>query len=412
MTMPGKIFYPNFFQSRGNIPLGMHGYLPDVDDNKGILIIHSKNNIIENYQDIDAKDMFKLTMQLSKFIDGEIIINTDKSQRISAIIKSLCEKIIEILVYHLDNIETVVLFGSFARNEGNIEVKDNEVIILNDFDLLVFHNGTIDDKIDINLILSKEFAFTIDLCFIQTNVDFFTSSQYLFDLKFGSKVIYGNPLTLNQIKDFSPIVISNFHGTIQFLNRICGILSLIHKDHSDTNYYNYQFVKLALSIFDIFLIDINDYSSSYRTRKNRVLRLTHVFNFSINTVQTIKKLYDIKINLINIEEINKKDLNVILFKIIPIVYSLVFKESFNLNNVLNIIQDIPKDSFLNGSHDKSYQINIYKANFNIFFNLFYTKSKFIGTLRILKLLNLNRKNVLKPNEILKYSTKEWHKITH
>ena len=327
-------------------------------------------------------------------------------------VEYIYSRIIKLVVSYLEGVEAIILMGSFSRNEGNITSSNGNIKVLNDFDILIYKNKREDNDLDINYVLSKEFDFTIDISILYSKIKSNNPSQYLFDLRFGSKIIFGNPLILENLNDISPDKITKDHGFVQFLNRISGIISLRFKNNKDADYYNYQFIKLTISIFDLYLIHINDYASSYEIRKYRILNLLHIFNFPQNVIKIIKNIYDIKLNLLNMNALNASDINIIIKNIIPTVYFKIYNKNFNIINIFNNIDNIPISSYLNSSHKRSKQQNIYKANFNVFHIMFYKNSNFISTNKILKLLKLNSNTIYDSKEILSQCSNNWFKITH
>lgn len=72
----GYILQPNFY-GKGDSPLGMHGYLPDTEDNKPAFIIHSTDNILgqtgKNYENIDMRNFYHIQKSLLNLTSENVI---------------------------------------------------------------------------------------------------------------------------------------------------------------------------------------------------------------------------------------------------------------------------------------------------------------------------------------------------
>ena len=78
------------------------------------------------------------------------------------------EKIINYLLNNIENVDAIILAGSFGRDEGSILNYDNEIYVINDYDLVVISNNDYTDLYVNNLRreLEKELSIRqVDLTF-------------------------------------------------------------------------------------------------------------------------------------------------------------------------------------------------------------------------------------------------------
>jgi len=106
------------------------------------------------------------------------------------------QKIINYLLNNIENVDAIILAGSFGRDEGSILNYDNEIYVINDYDLVVISNNDYTDLYVNNLRreLEKELSIRqVDLTFYKkTNLIKTNFTMYIYDLKYASKVIYGD----------------------------------------------------------------------------------------------------------------------------------------------------------------------------------------------------------------------------
>jgi len=107
------------------------------------------------------------------------------------------------IIQNVSGIVAILLTGAFGKGEGSVKRTNNQVIPLNDYDILVitsrpyrsFHSNALE-----NFAKSLGIHLDIDL-FWMPLLRFVGKRLYWYDVKFGSKVIYGD----EQIVDHIPI---------------------------------------------------------------------------------------------------------------------------------------------------------------------------------------------------------------
>lgn len=199
--------------------------------------------------------------------------------------KQTLNKLFSIIIdeIKLINPKAIIIYGSYGRNEGAWILDEKNIYPYNDFDIVI-----IDDSIK-NLKYQKKLKESlkkklnvkwIDLQFM--NISYLKSLSnctiFNYDLKYGSKVIYGDknilqkiPLKANSkinIKDLEILFntrLWTFYGSFKSFNNM---------KMKDARFFKYQMSKAVLASIDSFLIRNNYYDCSYDVKVKKYLQLS------------------------------------------------------------------------------------------------------------------------------------------
>ena len=178
---------------------------------------------------------------------------------------------------NLNSIDAIILYGSYGRGEGAFFKKNNQVFVYNDYDILVI----VDEKIsEFNLNnIKNELLLKIEIKWIDISQKLFSELRNLkptifnFDLKYGSKVIYGNKNIFEQIPPFSKDQISLLDVEMLYFTRLYPFLITfddgkfeLGENEEKIRFFRNQLSKAVLAIVDSKLIRAKKYNSSYKIR--------------------------------------------------------------------------------------------------------------------------------------------------
>jgi hypothetical protein len=264
------------------------------------------------------------------------------------LIKQVLQKhtsfIVNAVKSNIYGVNSIILYGGYGRGEGAWVKTADSYDPFNDYDILVVLNDrnknptTKQISLVKNNILRKINIQWIDLTFIKLK-DFVgnkNKSIFQYDLKHGSKVIYGNSSILNQINNFGSSDIKLMEGKLLFLTRlwpfIGGVDFARDLNHSDALFFRYQMSKAILASIDMILLMKGCYVSSYVDRckiaikvssKNNILN-EDMINWALNQKLTPS---DEIMNTNEVLELQKKVAQIFAFyslKLLSKVYSRDF----------------------------------------------------------------------------------------
>ncbi|MGV8151630.1 MAG: hypothetical protein ACP5OG_00980 [Candidatus Nanoarchaeia archaeon] len=229
------------------------------------------------------------------------VYGKDADKKIQAQLDTICKVIVEKL-----NPISIILIGGFGRGEGSIIHKKNKFIPINDYDIYAITSRTYPTSIIeetsrlateaigkkcINFFNFKEdLAYSIENTFY-ADIRVMTLEQLkkippflkYFDMKYGSKVIYGEDV-LKQMPDITLNDIPSPEGFRFLLNRIS--LMVMHfspefisspSDSDKERIINFN-MKAALSCAEALLFYSKKYTASYKQRSN-TLKKTFKYDF-------------------------------------------------------------------------------------------------------------------------------------
>ena len=176
---------------------------------------------------------------------------------------------------------SIVLYGSYGRGEGAFYNIGDETFTYNDYDLLLIVSELIDEKKISelkNLISVKTYIKWIDLSqMLQSNLRYLKPTIFNYDLKYGSKVIWGNTSVLNYININKSSKIPYCEIETLYFTRLYTFIGSLKKDSfktgvksEESRFFRYQMAKAIFSVVDCELILAQQYSHSYREKANLI----------------------------------------------------------------------------------------------------------------------------------------------
>jgi hypothetical protein len=293
---PGVLIFPNFFQRTGEPVRGMHGYDPNCPDNLGFLLLDGSELAGTHLGTIDAPEIFftlcnMLGLKSENAPKGDLPIaravresqplytqHPDHHARES--VGGDLARIVDSIRGAIGDPEAIVLTGSFGRDEGGVRVDDQgRFSSVNDYDIIVVDRRDIRGGLrDLENKLRRDCRLDfLDLAYSDGNWVKMPCTMFNFDLKYGSKVIYGNHHILDSIPALAAADIPPLEGLVLLLNRTAGILTGLRGEffgdvrptRTEQRYLSNQFIKAVIAVADWNLLRWGAYDSSYRTRWTR-----------------------------------------------------------------------------------------------------------------------------------------------
>jgi hypothetical protein len=219
------------------------------------------------------------------------VASPELNEKVAEIIGELKEEIISRL-----HPKTIIITGSFGRGEAAVVERNGNLKFLSDCEVIVIPYKWIFGRKKLNE-CEREFYERTGL---KVEIWGFIPTIYLcipflnkrmkplivnYDLKYGSKVIYGKNY-LEKIPEFKPEDIPVWEGIRLLLNRMAEALEYFSMDGSDEMAFWCD--KIILACQDALLLTIGRYTSSYRER-NRIF-IESIEQFDLSCTQTLVKL--------------------------------------------------------------------------------------------------------------------------
>jgi hypothetical protein len=199
----------------------------------------------------------------------------------------------------------VILTGGYGRDEGSWYVNSNgEWQPYNDYDICIISEDRIPDKT--LRLLSERLATNIEIKWVDLyqhnlrELKRLSPSIKNFDLKYASKVIFGDPMILKEIPNMSPERLSMKEALILFSTRLYTLLGCINEvgldqylDVESSRFFRNQMAKAILAIVDVVLLGEGAYDPSY---KIRVRKFSNFIRNNDEMVELAKWALDEKLN--------------------------------------------------------------------------------------------------------------------
>jgi len=243
-----------------------------------------------------------------------------------------------------NQIIAIILYGSYGRGEGAFFLdKENNIRTYNDFDLVLVVNKLIDQSI-INKITTS-LNDKLDVKWIDISQKTKGKLQKLkltifnFDLKNGSRVIYGDDKILNTLPNYDVTKLSLKEAETLYFTRIWTFLGALPIDGferelkgEEIRFYRNQMAKAILAVVDVLLLQKKCYDSSYRKRTQKAINM---FNNNPNFIKWANWAIDEKCNpkddIISVKELNKmySEIATLFLKEMHIVLSKYYRRNIN-----------------------------------------------------------------------------------
>lgn len=179
------------------------------------------------------------------------------------------------------NLISIILYGSYGREEGAFyQIGNGTLEPYNDYDIVLIINTPLSTSLlksiedDLKNSLSVRWIDISQKTISQ--LESLKASVFNFDLKNGSKIIYGDSTILNRIPKFKPEELPLIEAEVLFFTRLwcfCGCLKENWRSEGvsedELRFFRNQMAKAILAIGDVLLLSTGEYESSYvkRVRK-------------------------------------------------------------------------------------------------------------------------------------------------
>lgn len=178
----------------------------------------------------------------------------------------------------------IIIYGSYGRNEGAWILDQNNLLPYNDFDIVIVDDTTDNSNYNRNLTESLKKKLNvewIDLQVLNKKKLKSLSKRTIFnyDLKYGSKVIYGDEriLELIPINQKSKINVKDLE--VLFNTRLWTFygskLTLKKLDAKKSRFFKYQMSKAVLASIESYLIRNNYYNCSYKLKVKKFIEMSN-----------------------------------------------------------------------------------------------------------------------------------------
>lgn len=181
-------------------------------------------------------------------------------------------------------IVSIILYGSYGRDEGAFYNKNGRIYSYNDYDiLLIALDPTTDEELRgiKQTLLHYLDVRWIDISQIRiSDLKSLKPTIFNFDLKYGSKTIWGDNNVLNLIPAFTPKQLTLRDAETLYFTRLYTFLGSLERvafdvgtEGEESRFFRNQMAKAVLAIVDVLLLQKNMYHTSYRERVNRVANI-------------------------------------------------------------------------------------------------------------------------------------------
>ncbi len=212
---------------------------------------------------------------------------------------------IEIILKHMENPPTgIVLSGGFGRGEGTVVKTKKGVSPVNDYDFLVVTKETDVDLQGIGTAIARELKMNlVDVGGMGlAMLGHLRPTQWAYDLKYGSRVIFGDPSLLDLIPKFTANQIPIWDAIKLLCNRMIGAIgagllrpAVFLTSPKRAQWLVVQIDHMLISCGDSFLISSKLYHHSYRERFETLKSLRETW-FSNEDLRIILEAYRRKLS--------------------------------------------------------------------------------------------------------------------
>jgi hypothetical protein len=313
---PGVVFSPSFFDgSDRSAPRGMHGYAPDVPDNRAIFLAHWPRRRQSGHVGVvEARRLFPSFLQWlgwdpAQFTSVSPVTaasafsgarwSTNGTQATDAVVDRHFARITQEVRQRAPEADAVIIAGGFGRGEGTIVSDETSARPVNDYDVVVV--GTDGAALaGLDTALARELG--MDFVELWARPSLSTQdklSQYDFDLRYGSRLLWGNPLVLDRLPRHAPADLALEEGIFQIGNRSGGLLLGLTGYGGAADgpgpFLTRQGSKFLIAVADAWLMALADYHASYAIRRQRFHDLA-AGTFSPHVIASIDEAFSSKLH--------------------------------------------------------------------------------------------------------------------
>lgn len=314
---PGVLLFPNYFQAEHPV-LGMHGYVPDCPDNEGLVLV-DRHGPAQELGVVRASDVCSLLAHLLEIDHPRahpVVVTPRVETRAGftacgvpaaeALVAAQLARVVTTVLETLEDVEAIVLEGSFGRGEGSVQQDAQGWRAVNDYDVLVVAPGA-----DAAVLRAREHAlareFGID--FVHFAVDDgawadLPATMSTYDRRYGSRVIHGDVAVCERLPAYAPADIPLSEGLQLLFNRSAGLLSTwlevvpqrAARSRPGAPYIRTQVAKALVAIGDWHLLQWKAYDASYRIRRQRFRWLAPGAGLPEPLLTAVLSGYDVKLD--------------------------------------------------------------------------------------------------------------------
>ena len=309
---PGVVFGPNAFQETTMSVRGMHGYLPDVPDNRGVLVSYdSRDRTAGSLGIASATRIFPTCLQMCGLESSHYTAlpplrvtpaprtwtrqgRPTHEARVDADLAR-----VKSMVAARAPASAIAITGSFGRGEGGVIDGPDGIDVLNDYDVAVIgpdagHVAGLGAELAV--ILGTDFCDVLPL----TDAAGLGPSQLSYDLRYGSRVIAGDPRVLDRLPPWAPAAIGLRDAARLLMNRVAGVMLVRLPDQHGsrrplTQFALNQLTKAWVAVGDAHLIRAGDYTSRCADRLGRFSALAPALGLDARAGARIAAAYEYKL---------------------------------------------------------------------------------------------------------------------
>jgi hypothetical protein len=279
---PGIVLAPNFFDMNGGIPRGMHGYDPECLDNQSVILYHSSEAAPSpfSWEVTDVPEVYSLCRRLLFDSPGRPVLLTPVPRppakmtycsEPAAVNQAYSDlsRILAAVSHEFQDLEAVLLTGSFGRGEGAMwRNSKGEWTAVNDYDLIIVAPTASNHcAVDFGRRLAANLGIeAVDIGVWPSVEDHWANGDvplFVYDLRYGTQVLWGDVDALAPLYFYSPQQIPLREGLQLLFNRMAGLqLALVRGRHpADCRYGWNQVTKAAVAVCDWHLLLWGDYTT-------------------------------------------------------------------------------------------------------------------------------------------------------
>jgi len=205
---------------------------------------------------------------------------------------------------------SIILTGSFGRGEGTVVQENGKLHFMSDYEICVVCSKLRTRKICsiLSKKMSEELGIATSISWISPtrlrynrnrniSIGYTNPSIFMYELKAGSRVIYGKNLIKKNI--IHPSNINLWEGIKLLLNRMAESFAQYSSNDLESYVKSYWIDKILLACGDILLLHSSQYHYSYQERRNRLISLLDKKKHSFLTKEELKyiiKAYKAKLS--------------------------------------------------------------------------------------------------------------------
>jgi hypothetical protein len=315
---PGVLVLPNFFQRRGAPLRGMHGYDPDCPDNQGLFLVHEPAQ--DSAADLGVVASTAVHSTIRRLLGlsrdhvpaarvapahDEGIFTCHPDPAADVMVATHMSRALEEIRQIAPAVEMVLLTGSFGRGEGGVRRGETgQFVPVNDYDVLVIAANAPDAQSPtlkaLDVRLAEEFGTDfVHFTFWPTLSPALPATLSNYDLRYGSRVLLGQPDALAALPPIAAADIPLFEGVQLLFNRLGGLLTGLGRDGARgpraERYLVNQTMKALMALGDWQLLRARAYDASYRTREIRFTWLSPGLQLPDGQAEAIAMAYQFKL---------------------------------------------------------------------------------------------------------------------